>query len=253
MVVGSTPLLFAANNGYNDIVLFLLQKGANIENKDNGGNTALILASKEGKTGLIHASGNLNYGVVVKLIENEVKLDIQDRHGKTALMHASHNIDIVKCLINAGASIDIQHRKNGNTALIDAVFRKDIEMVDTLIKGGANLELINYCENSALLLAYKHNKHDIFELLINGGANIEIKYSNNDTLLFLACKKLNERIILTLHKKDADFFCKNDDNESPIEILQYYDGLSPILKSLIEKIKLEKTINEELLDYGNSL
>jgi hypothetical protein len=51
--VGQTPLMVASEFGLSDTVRILLMLGANVNARDNHGNTALVLAERAGHTKLV--------------------------------------------------------------------------------------------------------------------------------------------------------------------------------------------------------
>jgi ankyrin repeat protein len=95
-----TPLHDAAIRGYAEIVELLLIAGAGTEtrnSRDEGGNTALILASKEKEC-------------VRMLVHHGADVDATNEKGWTSLMEASHNgsVEVAEMLLMAGASIDVK-------------------------------------------------------------------------------------------------------------------------------------------------
>ncbi|KAJ1482796.1 ankyrin repeat-containing domain protein, partial [Baffinella frigidus] len=58
-----TPLLAAAQTGNDELVLLLLEKGANVSARDNNGWNSLLHAAHIGREGAVRAL--LNYGAVV--------------------------------------------------------------------------------------------------------------------------------------------------------------------------------------------
>ena len=76
---GNTALMIASMKGYGDIVQFLLsEEGADPNLPDNNGRTALMWASEYGRTEIVRA-----------LLEGRASPDIQDNDRQTALMLAS--------------------------------------------------------------------------------------------------------------------------------------------------------------------
>lgn len=78
-------------------VELLLQRGANIEAKNEHGRTALILAVEDDRQDM-----------VTLLLENKAMIEARDRIGKTALSIAClpANVDMVRFLLQKGADIE---------------------------------------------------------------------------------------------------------------------------------------------------
>ena len=72
---GRTALMRASENGHTKVVKLLLDKGASVDEKDERGRTALVWASMEG-----HAK------VVKLLLDKGVSTDGKDMFGNTALL-----------------------------------------------------------------------------------------------------------------------------------------------------------------------
>lgn len=73
----STPLMWAAGDGLREVVLALIEKGANVNDKD-----------KSGKTPLIYVAENGHEDVVLALIEKGANVNDKDNNGYTPLMLA---------------------------------------------------------------------------------------------------------------------------------------------------------------------
>lgn len=104
----------------------------------------------------------------------------QDNEGNTALIYACiyNYTDILEFLIKAGANLDLQNAQ-GYTALMHAALYGFGEIVDILIQAGATVDLRDNTGHTTLLrLVYLHNKTErnknIPSLLINAGANLNI-------------------------------------------------------------------------------
>ena len=76
----NTPLLIAAKNGNAEIVKVLLEKKANIEARNDAGDTPLFVAAKEG-----------HEEIVKMLLNAEANLDVTDVSGETPLSIATKN------------------------------------------------------------------------------------------------------------------------------------------------------------------
>lgn len=110
LINGKTPdeiLLLASKNDIPELVTYAIERGANLETKNQRGETPLISASK-----------NDNLEILKTLIENGADVNARNTLGNTAMMLASFlgQTEIVKTLIENGA--DVNARGNdGQTAL----------------------------------------------------------------------------------------------------------------------------------------
>jgi ankyrin repeat protein len=126
----------------------LVEGGANIEETDEVGRTALSLASLNGELEIV--------AFFVEHGANVAHTDDTDGRGRSALHYASCGRDIptVKHLLEHGARIT-DSSAEGNTALLYATENRRLEMVQYLqsSEGGASITEIDKKGNTALLLA----------------------------------------------------------------------------------------------------
>ena len=111
-----TPLMFASNQGNNDIVELLLQPKYNtkVDLVDNYNNTSLAIASYNGYTEIVNM-----------LLDSGADPNIKsDENGNTALIDASTNgfFEIVQMLLDSGADPNIKNN-NGITSYRYALHR----------------------------------------------------------------------------------------------------------------------------------
>ena len=120
---GRTPLQVAAENGYGDIAMFLVENGAEVNITDANGNTPLIF--------IIHKTGDLQ--ITRKLLEKGAAVNAQNRTGETALMYAAWrgHLDIVQLLLENRADATLKN-KQGDTALTLAESKGHLEIVQML-------------------------------------------------------------------------------------------------------------------------
>lgn len=107
---GNTPLLLAAEAGYEAIVKMLLEKGAQPDTQDRYGNTALTTATSRG-----------HEAVVRRLLRKAADPDIVNDKGGTALIYAAQYgyVGIARRLLLHGARTDIRNNA-GKNALMQA-------------------------------------------------------------------------------------------------------------------------------------
>ena len=178
--IGNTPLIEAAGDGNADTVKLLLDKGANIEAKN-----------KSGETPLLRALGRINNADVVKLlIDRKANLEVANDEGRTPLILETSigtpELDIVKLLLDQGAKVDATDGQ-GNTPLFWAVSSDNADLVKLLLDRGANIEARNkYYGDTPLMAAAGGGHADLVKLLLNRGANPEAKDDSGNTARDLA-------------------------------------------------------------------
>ncbi|EAY03876.1 ankyrin repeat protein, putative [Trichomonas vaginalis G3] len=165
---GQTALHIAAMYNRKEAAEFLISHGANINGKNECGQTALHIAAmynrKEAAEFLISHGANINE---------------KNEYGETALYTAAWNNskEIAELLISHGADIN---EKNicGLTTLHIAAKNNSKETAELLISYGANINEKDICGLTALHIAAKNNSKETAELLISYGANINEKKKN---------------------------------------------------------------------------
>lgn len=104
---GRTPLSWAVEEGYVEVVQMLLEKGAEVDSKDSKGRTSLSWAAAYGR------------GEVMQLLfEKGAEVDSKDSEGRTSLSWAAEcgYERVVQMLLEKGAEVDSKDRK-GRTPL----------------------------------------------------------------------------------------------------------------------------------------
>lgn len=137
---------------------------------------------------LITACAQSNERIVSLLLKKGgIDLDIKDSWGNTALMYACRNgnINIIKALLNHGASID-RTRADGRTVLFTAALENNTAVVRLLLDKGANINHRDTTDSTALMLAVQFNKVDTVKLLLDRGAEIDAQNKRGWTALIFA-------------------------------------------------------------------
>ena len=152
---GDTPLLLAAKSGKIDTAQLLIEKGANIEAKNNVGETALITACTAG-----HAE------IVQLLVEKGAGIDARDGGGATPLMYAGlgGSPAIIDRLLAKGANINAQDDK-GETPLMYAASAGSVDAVKLMLHKNANPAMKDHNGQTALEYATQWKRPDVVQLL----------------------------------------------------------------------------------------
>jgi len=158
-----SPLHEAARGGYPEIVKLLLEKGAQVNIRNEGGATPLHYAARNG-----------NIEVMEILLENGADVTQKGTGCGTALQWAARNgqIQAIKTLMSNGVDIN-QRGSDDVTALMDAVSNGQLETVEFLIANGADINARTARDSrcSALSIAAGRNNVEIGQLLLQHGAD----------------------------------------------------------------------------------
>ena len=178
---GNTPLCYAAYFGYEDILKYLVDSGADTNAKCWSNNTPLHFAS------YTHHFFNLKY-----LLDHKANVNLKGWQNNTPLIFAAFISaqDSVKELLKRGADINAQGYQ-GNSALHFAAFWGYVEIVKILLENGANKDLLNDNYKTPLDLAKQMDRAEIIELL-GGSLNskkIDLKASNRCKSEYQRCIK----------------------------------------------------------------
>ncbi len=160
---GQTPLSRAAAHGQKVVVNLLLEKGAELENKDKSGRTPLQWAAAEGHKVVINL-----------LLEKGAELENKDKSGQTPLFVAAcegHEA-VVKLLLDKGAKLETKD-ESGRTPLSRAAVHGHEAVMKLLLEKGAKLETKDKSGRTPLLWAKKNGHKAIVNLLLEKGAKDE--------------------------------------------------------------------------------
>jgi ankyrin repeat protein len=146
---GVTPLMHAGFMGHMDVVRWLVDQGAALNEQDRTGFTALTLASWEGKT-----------PIVKLLVERGADPTVATDVGSTPLMGASlsGHVEVVRFLLGhpiARATIN-QRSSDGATALWSACFGGRGGTVRLLLESGADPTIARTDGTTPMAIAQIH-------------------------------------------------------------------------------------------------
>ena len=161
----SQGLHSAAEDGLLDVVVYLLHRGADVEETDSLGWRALLFAAH-----------NCHTDVAQVLLDHGAEVDSTDVNGNTALHQASGawswmegGTDVVKLLLERGADPN-RANNDGDTPLHKTFFNiedggKHTDKVQLLVDGGADPHTANLQGETPLAIAQARGYLDIVNLL----------------------------------------------------------------------------------------
>lgn len=173
------------------IIKYLINHGANINSVDGYKNTPLAIAAKKKKL-----------DTVKYLLENGANVNSKNKSGATPLILLNEVFDdssqeILDELIKYGADINVTDR-DGQTVLMAAVRQNDINRVQQFINWQADVNIANNKGYTALMIAATRNKPSdkVIILLLKNGSNINHKNRQGKTVLDLVTDENIRQILL---------------------------------------------------------
>jgi len=227
---GNQALILAAEGGYLQIVQALIKAGANVNAQNDQGYTALMRTDnlliaqilikaganvnakntedEAGDTVLIQAAAYGDHQIVKTLIKAGANVNAKNNYGETALVLAKNSL-VVQTLIQAGAY--------DNTALMNAARSNNLEMVQMLIKAGANVNTRDQDDLTVLMhAAVTNSPMVIIQALIQAGADINAITNKGDTALMFAARFGHLAPVKELIKAGAHVNIKNCCGQTPL-------------------------------------
>lgn len=159
---GARALAVAILAGQEEAQRFLVDRGADLEARDNVGRTVLQWAAGQRRLGSL-ARAAIGAGA---------DLEATSRTGENPLMSAcrSGRLASVRMLLKAGAEVEARDR-DGWTPLMFAVRSGNLKVVDVLIDAGAEVEVESTLGWTPLMIAAWDGKARIVSRLLRAGAD----------------------------------------------------------------------------------
>lgn len=121
--------------------------------------------------------------------------------------------EVIEKTIKNGSIIELKNLLRDNdylnsrnylnqTPLMIAIKYNNLEMIESIVDSGANLDLYDNNGNTALIISSKLEKEDIIKLLIDSNADLSIKNKEGYTALDIAKRLKNKSSINTLSNHD---------------------------------------------------
>lgn len=142
---------------------------------------------------------------VSTMIKSGAKVNALDIYGCTAL-HFAPSGEIARLLLDAGAYVDVGDLC-GQTALFQAAYDGNVEVVSVLIEYGAE---VNAHDQHGFAPLHSTPSAKIVKLLVEAGADIDARDELGRTALFTATTDRKTEVVSTLLELGADVEIRDD-------------------------------------------
>lgn len=264
---GWTPLYLAAWNAQDPVVSILIKEGAKVQRKIHsydlslfgsafrrltgqknfndhhrntialllqGGANANEIMNEYNETALFEAVRKNDLELVEMLVDHGAKINLvnSDYYYSPLILSMQHKDNkIAKYLIQKGASIQ-PHKKDGWTALHEAVSRDNVEMVRLLVQKGLEIHTIYYdpenrMKHAPVEAAVVYRSLDSLRYLIEQGANVNwsynsFSYRDQETSLHYAARDDYPELAKILIDAGVDIQKRRSDGLTPLEVAEKY-------------------------------
>lgn len=158
--------------------------------------------------------------------------------------------NIFKNIENIKSNLEDIDKKDsrGRTPVINSIVqRKSIDIIESIIRSGANLELKDKLGDTALKKAIKFKRVDVVELLIKHGVNIQSENIENSPWFYA---RKNKKIAdILLDTKGSVRLTLSSDEENILEELLYNEDIDDIC-SKIENLDSSEILHAFIVDFN---
>ena len=214
-------------------IQYLIEKGANVDQRDIGGETALFWASRIGNTQSVkylcgksadilaqencshtalHTAAQKGHPSVIDVLLNQAaKMDRRATHSSgnpDLLVFESDQMGTVESLLHSTTNI-------GSTALHHAARHQHVYCAKLLVEAGVPLDNVNNAGHTALVEAIVGGCDTLVSLLIEGGANVSLEGTYEETPLHMASLECHNAQISALLKVDAPIDARDEKGLTP--------------------------------------
>lgn len=248
---GYTMLMYAAEAENVRVVRLLLdQPNIDINIQNNEGETALDCAERAERRGVrrLMLSKIGQKQQPDPFIERIKKSPVDEVRKSFWKAISQGDIDKIDSLLDEKlVDVDSVFSESGDTALIIASEKGNLEAVRLLLDYNADFSLKDRAGNNALIRAAKNGWFDVVEELLHQGANINSTNNFNKTALMEAAENGHLRVVKLLLKKGAKPSVKDNSGKTALDLVKAENSNYRDIKNLLEsRINPSDLANNEL-------
>jgi uncharacterized protein len=223
----STVLLAAAKQGDVHAAREALAAGAAVNAKDEEGVTALMRACEGGHT-----------PVARLLLERGADVNAQSVSGMMALMFCvgnpeKENLEIVRALLERGATVHQRERTQGLSALMLAAVSAHLDTVKALLEEEANASDSDTAGLTVLNYAVYGGSTAVVRLLLAGGADAAVTSLNGSTALMVVSPRSTPELVSLLVERGTPINAQNQRGGTAL-MAAAAAGNASLVKALLE-------------------
>lgn len=196
---GETALILASWYGSPEIVTLLLENGANINAQDKEGYTAIAKAASLGV--------GRHYEIVEILIQASANVNLKTKDGKSPFLLAILNghEELGNVIKAAGAKEEIYFMgKAADEELLSASQVGDLQRVKYVFFFKPNVNIADKNGITPLMNAARNGNKEMVSLFLKSSANVDMQDKSGKTALMYAARRGHKEIIILLLDQEAD-------------------------------------------------
>jgi len=208
---GSTPMFWAANKGYVEIMTLLKERGADVNAKADDGQTPIFWAASGGQIDAMKWLKEHSADVNVKAKDGTTPLSVakseeakkwlldNGEQGQASIPGKMSNETRMfeEWAKTKGLRVDERTKGDGWTLMHFAVMEDRVDVLEWLKSQGVNIDSRDYSGRTSMLVAARDGHLEAVKWLKEQGADINAKDNNAQTPLSVARNDEIKRLLLT--------------------------------------------------------
>jgi ankyrin repeat protein len=210
---GETPLACAMEHQPAHVIEYMLQKGSDPKAMTRSGAPVLFEAVRRESVELIKIL--IHYGADLRAVNAEGQ-------GLVQCACKTGNPALVKFLLSIGTEFNTADKKDC-TALMTAVKTESVPIISMLLKMGANVSTADKTKTTAMHLAAQRGSVVVTDMLLRHHAPINPKDGQRQTPLSIAAAAGDAKLVEFLLQNDADYNIADSKGNTPLKLAMEKD------------------------------